>query len=116
MPRWVDGSGLSRYNLISPDDYVWLLEKMKDEFGLQRIKAIMSTGGFTDATKSDTNVSHRLVTKTGSMGGVLSLSGYLTAQSGKLFIFSVLINNFRSSPALLRKKVDELLIEIIKNN
>jgi D-alanyl-D-alanine carboxypeptidase/D-alanyl-D-alanine-endopeptidase (penicillin-binding protein 4) len=43
-PKWVDGSGLSRYNLFTPEDFVWLLMKMKDEFGLERLKTILPTG------------------------------------------------------------------------
>ena len=41
-PKWVDGSGLSRYNLFTPEDFVWLLGKMKDEFGLERLKTILA--------------------------------------------------------------------------
>ena len=37
-PRWVDGSGLSRYNLFSPEDFVWLLNKLQQEFGMERMK------------------------------------------------------------------------------
>src|SRR5207253_2251461 len=37
-PRWVDGSGLSRYNLFTPQDFVAILEKIKAEFGMERIK------------------------------------------------------------------------------
>ncbi|MEP6628205.1 MAG: D-alanyl-D-alanine carboxypeptidase, partial [Ginsengibacter sp.] len=37
-PNWVDGSGLSHYNLFSPLDFVTILNKMKNEFGMDRIK------------------------------------------------------------------------------
>ncbi|MDQ3551221.1 MAG: D-alanyl-D-alanine carboxypeptidase, partial [Bacteroidota bacterium] len=44
-PRWVDGSGLSRYNLFSPNDFIVILNKLKNEFGMERMKAIFATGG-----------------------------------------------------------------------
>ena len=44
-PNWVDGSGLSHYNLFSPRDFVVILNKMKNEFGMDRIKHILATGG-----------------------------------------------------------------------
>lgn len=44
LPKWVDGSGLSRYNLITPQDFVWVLTKMKADFSWQRITTILATG------------------------------------------------------------------------
>ncbi len=44
-PIWVDGSGLSRNDLFTPQDFVWLLNKMSQEFGLSRMKGILPTGG-----------------------------------------------------------------------
>jgi D-alanyl-D-alanine carboxypeptidase/D-alanyl-D-alanine-endopeptidase (penicillin-binding protein 4) len=44
-PKWVDGSGLSRYNLFTPQDFVAILNKMKNEFGMERVKVILPTGG-----------------------------------------------------------------------
>lgn len=37
-PRWVDGSGLSRYNLFTPQDMVAILHKMQKEFGMERLE------------------------------------------------------------------------------
>src|SRR6202000_820549 len=44
-PKWVDGCGLSRYNLFTPQSFVYILNKMKDEFGMNRMKVILPTGG-----------------------------------------------------------------------
>src|SRR4029077_9774175 len=44
-PSWVDGSGLSRFNLFTPKDFVFLLSKFKNEFGMERMKTILPTGG-----------------------------------------------------------------------
>jgi D-alanyl-D-alanine carboxypeptidase/D-alanyl-D-alanine-endopeptidase (penicillin-binding protein 4) len=111
-PRWVDGSGLSRYNLFSPDDFVWLLEKMKNEFGMERIKGIFPSAGM-GTLKSFSPASYsRIIAKSGSMSGVLALSGFLYGKSGKPIIFSILINNFRSSPVLLRKRMEQYLMEL----
>ena len=111
-PRWVDGSGLSRYNLFTPDDFVWLLQKMKDEFGMERIAAIFPSGGMGTLTWFTAGMHNRVIAKSGSLSGVLALSGYLNARSGKPIIFSILINNFRSSPALLRKRIEKYLMEL----
>ena len=45
QPKWVDGSGLSRYNLFTPESFIWLLNKMKNDFGMERMKTILPTGG-----------------------------------------------------------------------
>ena len=41
-PVWVDGSGLSRYNLFSPHDMVYVLDKLLAEFEQERLFKILS--------------------------------------------------------------------------
>ena len=64
-PKWVDGSGLSRYNLFTPHDFIYILQKLKNDFGIERVKAILPTGG------------------TGTLSSVYKQdSGYIFAKTG----------------------------------
>ena len=101
-PYWVDGSGLSRNDLFTPRDFVWLLNKMKDEFGLPRLKGILPTGGTGTLSSYYKRDSGYIYAKTGSLSGVVALSGYLITKKDRLLIFSILINN-NSDPAVRRK-------------
>jgi D-alanyl-D-alanine carboxypeptidase/D-alanyl-D-alanine-endopeptidase (penicillin-binding protein 4) len=113
-PRWVDGSGLSRYNLFSPQDFVFILNKMKNDFGMERIKNILPTGGagtISNYYKADSNF---IFAKTGTLGGVVALSGYLYTKKGKLLIFSTLVNNHQASATAVRRVVEKF-IQSIRN-
>jgi len=101
-PYWVDGSGLSRNDLFTPRDFVWLLNKMKDEFGLPRLKRILPTGGTGTLANYYKKDSGYIYAKTGSLSGVVALSGYLVTKKDHLLIFSILVNN-HSDPAVRRK-------------
>jgi D-alanyl-D-alanine carboxypeptidase/D-alanyl-D-alanine-endopeptidase (penicillin-binding protein 4) len=114
-PRWADGSGLSRYNLFSPQDFVFILEKMKNEFGMERIKGVFPTGGegtISNYYKADTGF---IFGKTGTLSGVVAFSGFLYTQRGKLLIFSTLVNNHQSSAAAVRRAVEKFL-QGLRNN
>jgi len=113
-PRWVDGSGLSRYNLFSPQDFVAIFNKMKTDFGMERIRNIFPTGNegtLTNYYKTETGF---IFAKTGTLSGVVSLSGFLYTKKNKLLIFSVLVNNHNSSATAVRKAVEKF-VEGIRN-
>ncbi len=113
-PRWADGSGLSRYNLFTPQDFVWILNKMKNEFGLERLKTILPHGGagtLLNYYRSDTPF---IYAKTGTLSGVVALSGYLYTRGGKLLIFSALVNNHMQPAWMVRKKVEQFLLGVRK--
>ncbi|HVU56028.1 MAG TPA: D-alanyl-D-alanine carboxypeptidase [Puia sp.] len=106
-PYWVDGSGLSRNDLFTPRDFVWLLNKMKDEFGLPRLKGILPTGGTGTLSSYYKKDSGYIYAKTGSLSGVVALSGLLITKKDHLLIFSVLINN--NSDPVVRRKIEKFL-------
>jgi len=108
-PRWADGSGLSRYNLFTPQDFVAILNKMKNEFGMERIKEIFPTGGegtISNYYKADSGY---IYAKTGTLSGVVAFSGFLYTKKGKLLIFSTLVNNHRATATDVRKAIEKFL-------
>ena len=113
-PVWVDGSGLSRYNLFTPKDFIWLLNKMKNDFGLERMKRLLPTGGNGTLGNYYKQDSGRIYAKTGSLSGVICLSGYLISKKNHLLIFSILVNNHNGSGSAIRKAVENFIEDICK--
>ena len=106
--RWADGSGLSRYNLFTPTDFISILTRMRDEFTLQRLRSIFPQSG--QGTLSTFNAgSNKVIAKTGSMSGVVALSGFVITPSGRELLFSILVNNHRGSAAAIRRRMSMLL-------
>lgn len=108
-PRWVDGSGLSRYNLFTPQDFVFILNKMQKEFGMARIKNIFPTGGKGTLASYYQEEAGQLFAKTGTLSGVVALSGFLYTKRGKLLLFSVLVNNHNGSATDVRRSVEKFI-------
>lgn len=108
-PRWVDGSGLSRYNLFTPQDFVAILNKMKNEFGVERLKVILPTGGEGTISSYYKTESGFIYGKTGTLSGVVAFSGFLYTKKGKLLIFSTLVNNHQSTATDVRRAVEKFL-------
>lgn len=108
-PVWSDGSGLSRFNLFSPMDFVTVLNRMQEQFGMDRIKRIFATGGKGTLLNYYKKDSGAIFAKTGSLTGVLALSGFLYTRKNKLFVFSVIVNNHHSNTTAIRRKVEAFL-------
>jgi len=111
-PRWVDGSGLSRYNLFTPQDMVAILNLMQQEFGMKRIKIIFPTGGEGTISSYYKADSGYIYAKTGTLSGVVALSGFIETKKGRNLIFSVLVNNHQSSATEVRRAVEKFLQEV----
>ncbi len=113
-PKWIDGSGLSRYNLFTPESFVYILDKMKNEFGLERLKVILPTGGegtLKNYLKKDSSF---IYAKTGTLSNNQAMSGFLYTQKGKLLIFPLLANNYNTGAAPVRNAMVLFLEEIRK--
>tara|TARA_R110002051_G_scaffold201653_2_gene268431 strand:- start:317 stop:1588 length:1272 start_codon:yes stop_codon:yes gene_type:complete len=115
-PRWVDGSGLSRYNLFTPESLVHILAKLYREQPKERLFNIFPIGGVSGTLKNwfeGTNKPY-IYAKTGSLGNNYCLSGYLLTKSGKTLIFSFMNNHYKESTSELKKRM-QIILENIRD-
>jgi D-alanyl-D-alanine carboxypeptidase/D-alanyl-D-alanine-endopeptidase (penicillin-binding protein 4) len=109
MPRWVDGSGLSRFNQFTPEDMIKVLNKIKAEQPWERITGIFAPAGTGTLRMYKSKNSPFIYAKSGSLTGVVCLSGYVYSKDKKWLTFSIMINNHNASGAVLRKRMEGFL-------
>jgi serine-type D-Ala-D-Ala carboxypeptidase/endopeptidase (penicillin-binding protein 4) len=107
-----DGSGLSRQNLVTPHTVVQLLLYADSQPWGQSFRDTLPLAG-TDGSLSDRfksgDVQGRVHAKTGSLGGVKTLSGYATTNRGERIAFSILSNNFNLPDKRINETIDNLV-------
>jgi D-alanyl-D-alanine carboxypeptidase/D-alanyl-D-alanine-endopeptidase (penicillin-binding protein 4) len=113
-PNWVDGSGLSRYNLFTPQSMVYIIRKMSEEWGWDRLKQILPTGGTGTLKSYYKKEAGRIYAKTGTLSNNCSLSGFLVTNKGKTLIFSILANHYQTGATPIRQAVERFLQGIMK--
>ncbi len=116
-PEWADGSGLSRFNLTTPENYIALLQQMEKEFSMQRIKGVFAQGGKGTLSSYYKDIPGVLYAKTGTLGNQIALSGYIITNKGTRLLFSVLVGNHVSQKTYpVRHAVEEYLTAIMNAN
>jgi D-alanyl-D-alanine carboxypeptidase/D-alanyl-D-alanine-endopeptidase (penicillin-binding protein 4) len=113
-----DGSGLSRYDYVTADVIVSILERMfKDPRHHDAFTAalpIAGTDGTVAARLKNTRAEGNALAKTGSIANVRALSGYVRARDGETLAFSILANSFTVSPATVNWIAD-VAVETLAN-
>ncbi len=115
--RRVDGSGLSRYNLVSPNVLATALESLYEQQPIDWIQQLFPAGGQTGTLKEWFGNGEKppyVYAKTGSMSGVYCLAGYLTTNKGKTLIFSFMCNNFIGSNRVIKEEL-QVILEYIRD-
>lgn len=114
---WVDGSGLSRYNMFTPRTVVKVLEKIRQTIPQDRLFDILAAGGLSGTIKNWYGGQTPYVfAKTGSLRNKHCLSGYLVTKKRKTLVFSFMHNNFKGSAAPLKREMERILQSIYEQN
>lgn len=110
--KLVDGSGVSKNNLMSADFMTDFLLAISKHEQFINYKNAMATPG--EGTLKDRMLyfNGNLRAKTGTLSDISSIAGYITSQSGNNYAFDIMINDAKTSNAD-KKMLEEYIIRAI---
>ena len=113
---WVDGSGLSRYNMFTPRTMNKLLTLLRKELGEERLFSLLPVGGESGTLEDwyEGNPTPYVYAKTGTLSNNHTLSGYIKTNKGKTLIFTLMVNHYEHSTSKVRKSMG-VVLEKIRN-
>ncbi len=111
----VDGSGLSRMNLLSPKYLVSILSAMyhskyRDIYA--NSLAVPGQAGTLETRMRRTLAEDNLQAKTGSMNSVNNLCGYIRTRDGEILAFAIMIMNFDVPPSIATNLEDIICMRL----
>ncbi|HJU67675.1 MAG TPA: D-alanyl-D-alanine carboxypeptidase/D-alanyl-D-alanine-endopeptidase [Gemmatimonadaceae bacterium] len=110
-----DGSGLSRYNYLSPETIVRVLEVMQRDTAFPVFYDALPIAG-VDGTLANrlkgTYAEANARGKTGFVAQARSLSGYVTSADGRLLIYSLLCNNWTVPVRAVERVQDSIVARL----
>jgi D-alanyl-D-alanine carboxypeptidase/D-alanyl-D-alanine-endopeptidase (penicillin-binding protein 4) len=111
---WVDGSGLSRLNLVTPRTLTGLLLKLHQELPERRLLSLLAAGGGQGTLRKRYHAAAGpwVWGKTGTLSNNLNVCGYLRTKSGRLVAFSFLNNNHVVESGTMRNEVERVLRQV----
>jgi serine-type D-Ala-D-Ala carboxypeptidase/endopeptidase (penicillin-binding protein 4) len=112
-----DGSGLSRYDALTPHALTAVLQRVNADPPQAEIfrstLPVAGVSGLLANRMKGTSAEGRVAAKTGAMSGVRALSGYLTTSDGEPLAFSFLVNNYRVPGSEIDALMDRALVRLV---
>ena len=108
---WADGSGVSRYNLLTPTVIVEALQKTYSILGWEKITSLFPAGGISGTILNYHKEASGpyVFAKTGTLKNNISLSGFFIGKNNRIYVFSILVNNHTSSSEAVREGIASLI-------
>ena len=104
-----DGSGLSRYDMVSAEALAALLTKVWNNPALlgpyRSALPVAGAAGSLETRMKGTSAENRVWAKTGSMFNIRTISGYVLTADDEPLVFSFLANNY----TVPSKDIDDLM-------
>ena len=109
--NYMDGSGLSRSNLVTPISQVKFLTNLMSEKYYKTYFDSLPIAGQSGTLKKMFNGEGygQIFAKTGTLNKVKTLSGYMKTNTGKTLVFALLINNYAGSVDQVKSRMEQIL-------
>ena len=115
-----DGSGLSRYDFVTEEALVKILQifhdRPADATMFPATLPVAGRDGTLARRLAGTPAEGKVRAKSGSIDNVRALSGYIDAPNGETLAFSIIANNFSLPVAQIDAAVDKALIRLVTFN
>jgi D-alanyl-D-alanine carboxypeptidase/D-alanyl-D-alanine-endopeptidase (penicillin-binding protein 4) len=112
-----DGSGLSRYNYVTAEALVRLLQQMHQRpahaSAFVQTLPVVGKDGTLARRLTGTAAEGKVRAKSGTIDNARALSGYLETADGETLAFSIIANNFNASSADIDAAADKALIRLV---
>ena len=110
-PVWVDGSGLSRLNLVTPRSFTALLLKLHHDVAEPRLLSLLAAGGHQGTLRKRYHdaAGTWFWGKTGTLTNNVNICGYVRTKSGRLLAVSFFNNGFPGDDQPVRNEMERLL-------
>ncbi|MFP4548593.1 MAG: D-alanyl-D-alanine carboxypeptidase/D-alanyl-D-alanine-endopeptidase [Fidelibacterota bacterium] len=108
----VDGSGLSRHNMVTVNQIAGILKYMSISDNFQIFKESLPIGGVDGTLRyrlKGSNAKGHVFAKTGYVGHVRALSGYVDAKNGKTYVFSIIANHYPTPTSKINNLQDHIV-------
>jgi len=109
--EWVDGSGVSRYNMFTPRSLISILKQIRKEIDWNTIKELFAKSG-ESGTLSSYSKLNNVYAKTGTLRHNHNLSGYWENEDGEIYEFCVMVNHYTSSTSEIREGISTILTNL----
>ena len=111
----VDGSGLSRRNVVAPETLVSILQRMYDPSGASPWMTGLPNAG-RDGTLAGrmkgTLAENSVRAKTGTMSNIRTLAGYARTRDGETLAFAIMANGFEGTGAAANEAIDRIAVRL----
>lgn len=113
--RIVDGSGVSKNNIMTSDFMTSFLVKIYSDSNFEIFESYMPSPGEGTLKNRMLYFKDNLKAKTGTLSDTSAIAGYITTRKGKTYTFDIMINDAKTSPAD-KKNIEEQILRNVYVN